>query len=64
MHRFEEDNLFICLKTGQDSENSALSVDYLMKLVKEEQILILQEFYFRRKPQRDVENAYQLSTVE
>lgn len=38
MHRFEEDNLFICLKTGQDSENSALSVDYLMKLVKEEQI--------------------------
>lgn len=46
MHRFKDDDLFICLKTGQDSENSALSADDLMKLVKEEQILILQEFDF------------------
>ena len=37
-HRFEGDSLFICLKTGQESDISALRADDLMKLVNKEQI--------------------------
>ena len=37
-HRFEGDNLFICLKTGQESDIPALRADDLMKLVNKEQI--------------------------
>ena len=37
-HRFEGDSLFICLKTGQESDIPALRADDLMKLVNKEQI--------------------------
>lgn len=37
-HRFENDSLFICLKTGQGSDIPALRADDLMKLVNENQI--------------------------
>ena len=37
-HRFEDESLFICLKTGQGSEIPALRADDLMKLVNSEQI--------------------------
>lgn len=37
-HRFEDDSLFICLKTGQGSDIPALRADDLMKLVNENQI--------------------------
>ena len=37
-HRFEGDNLFICLKTGQGSDIPALRADDLMKLVNSNQI--------------------------
>ena len=37
-HRFENDSLFICLKTGQGSDIPALRADDLMKLVNKEQI--------------------------
>ena len=37
-HRFEGDNLFICLKTGQGSDIPALRADDLMKLVNPNQI--------------------------
>ena len=37
-HRFENDSLFICLKTGQGSDVPALRADDLMKLVNENQI--------------------------
>ena len=37
-HRFEGDNLFICLKTGQGSDIPALRADDLMKLVNPNQV--------------------------
>ena len=37
-HRFEGNSLFICLKTGQESDIPALRADDLMKLVNKEQI--------------------------
>ena len=37
-HRFEGDSLFICLKTGQESDIPALRADDIMKLVNKEQI--------------------------
>lgn len=37
-HRFEGDSLFICLKTGQESDIPALRADDLMKMVNKEQI--------------------------
>ena len=38
VYRFEDDNLFICLKTGQGSDVPALRADDLMKLVNSEQL--------------------------
>ena len=37
-HRFKDNSLFICLKTGQESDIPALRADDLMKLVNKEQI--------------------------
>ena len=37
-YRFEDNNLFICLKTGQGSDIPALRADDLMRLVNPDQI--------------------------
>ena len=37
-YRFEDNNLFICLKTGQGSDIAALRADDLMRLVNPDQI--------------------------
>ncbi len=45
-HRFEGDNLFICLKTGQGSDIPALRADDLMKLVNPNQIFDIMRVRF------------------
>ncbi len=53
-HRFDEDSLFICLKTGQGSDIPALRADDLMKLVNPEQIFDITRVRFLNENLNDM----------
>ncbi len=53
-HRFDEDSLFICLKTGQGSDIPALRADDLMKLVNPNQIFDITRVRFLNENLNDI----------